>query len=196
MITKKISARGQLLNDCESSASYHHEREDFFAKWNSLFLFTIMIVSGGGVTGFLLEKFSSENLLSALLAATSLLSLVLLFWKPADKAATHKMLHAEFSALVGKIRSTERPSGSKMSEWTRDFSEIDRKAPPTYYALQAHCYNLLSKQLGRVDDGYHIEMKFYQVWFRNFFRCQGGDFKPRLLRTRRRKKRQKKRKTL
>jgi len=157
------------LNDLdfaiEKSLRYHQRRRAHYERLHKIVMFGV-ILSGSIVFA---EITPYMGLVGVVLAT---LDLVFGF---APKSRDHVMLHSDFTALAIDIRSTSEPDQQKLNEWTRRRLEIEAKEPPTFWAIEASCYNEVCFARGCEKEGL-VQLKPRHKIFMNWIKFESEAF--------------------
>jgi hypothetical protein len=126
----------------EKSLRYHQRRRAHYERLHKATMLGV-ILSGSAAFANSLDHLHWFGLVAATLGA---LDLVFGF---SHRARDHELLHKRFTALAAELRTTTSPTQEEAQRWERCRLEIESDEPPTYWALEASCWNEVAHAWGR-----------------------------------------------
>jgi hypothetical protein len=81
------------------------------------------------------------------------------------RARDHEVLHKRFTDLAADLRTTASPTQEEVQRWERRRLEIEADEPPTYWALEASCWNEVAHAWGRSGS---VRLSFWQHLLMNW----------------------------
>jgi hypothetical protein len=156
-----------LAFDIEKSMRYHRRRQAHYERWHRWSMLAVIVLGSAAAARYK----SSEALFGLSAAVIGALDLV---YSPSIKAAEHAELHRRFSDLLASIRSAEAAGPDRLRQWEVDRLTIEANEPPTYWALEADCWNETARAMGRRKE------PFNRIGWRrplkHLVRFEGADF--------------------
>ena len=130
----------------EKSLRYHHRRRAHFDRLHRVAMLGV-ILSGSAAFA---TVFGRPEIFGAIAAVLGALDLVFAF---SHRARDHDMLYRRFSDLAIELRQTANPKENQFRRWVRSRLEIEKDEPPTYWAVEASCYNEVTRAWEREASG-------------------------------------------
>lgn len=152
------------------SVRYHSRRQAFYQKWHTRTM--LCTVLGGSVTIAAFATALGDNWPLWLKLLPSALGTVLgavdAIFGLADKAADHKDLMRQFSALERELESIRHHPTQEAIERTIDERlRIEDDEPPVLHVLNAICHNELARAWGLGSQ--QVRIGYWQRQFANVF---------------------------
>ena len=89
-------------------------------------------------------------------------------------ARNHEFLYRRYNELVARIR-TEDHAEESYRKWCKEDHEIGADEPPTYWALEADCYNEVVRARG-LGKEYLRKLRLWHRCCMHYFRFENTDF--------------------
>jgi hypothetical protein len=89
------------------------------------------------------------------------------------RARDHEVLHRRFTDLAAELRTTTSPTQEEVQRWERRRLEIEAEEPPTYWALEASCWNEVAHAWGRHAS---VRLTFWQHLLMNWRTFDKAEF--------------------
>lgn len=154
----------------EHNARYHARREAFFDQVHRSILFVI-VVTGSAAFASIQSEGQIWGLNGDWLALVpAILAALDLTFSLGEKTIQHRVLYWRFRELLSTVISDENPE-QNLSGFNKKFNDILKDEPPTYYALNAMCYNEIVNTYG-LKESSKIPLKWYQWLFMHVHQFQ------------------------
>lgn len=138
-----------LLFGVRRSVRYHHNRERFYRRWNTLTLVFVLLSSSAAVTAFFAALPQQYAWVPAGLAAfAALASAIDIAFATGQKALQHADLARRFIWLEKKFAKNRNLSDSEFEKLTIERLDIEAAEPPNLRLLDALCHFELLRALG------------------------------------------------
>jgi hypothetical protein len=136
------SAAHGLKFAIDKSIRYHQRRRAHYDRIHRMLMFLI-ILSGSAAFASVTVPFVPSQWFGAVAAVIAALDLV---WGFSHRARDHEILVRDFTELAATVNATEI-SVPALAAWTNRRLEIEAKEPPTFWAVEADCYNEAARAL-------------------------------------------------
>jgi hypothetical protein len=159
-----------LICDIDKSMRYNRRRQAHFERWHKWSMLGVIILGSAAAA-----RFHSAEVYFGLAAA--LIGALDLVYSPSIRAAEHAALHRRFSELLSVIRSTVNPTPDQIRGWQAERLTIEADEPPTFWAVEADCWNETQRAFGRSKDKPN-SIGWWRRPLKHFVRFEGVNFQP------------------